>query len=59
MKVLLRYQKAIAAIITGAIGWGFVVVASPSSAITASEWMALAVAGATALGVYGVPNVAP
>lgn len=56
MSVLNRYQKAIAALVTGAIGWGAVVIASTPTEITASEWLALAVVVATALGVYSVPN---
>jgi hypothetical protein len=50
------YLKTIAALVTGALGWGAVVVASPSAAITATEWLAGGVALATALGVYLVPN---
>ena len=49
-------QKTVAAVVTGVIGWGFGVVASDPAPITATEWMFLAVAGATALGVYGVAN---
>lgn len=51
-----QYRKAITVFITGNIGWAYAVVASPSAAITASEWLALAVVNATALGVYAVPN---
>jgi hypothetical protein len=50
------YLKTIAALVTGALGWGAIVVASPSAAITATEWLAGGVALATALGVYLVPN---
>lgn len=50
------YQKTITAFVTGLIGWGFVVVSSDSGPITSSEWMGLAVAVATALGVYAVAN---
>jgi hypothetical protein len=56
VKKLAKYHKTVAALVTGVIGWGLFVVASPSGPVTASEWMALAVAGATALGVYAVPN---
>lgn len=56
MSGLARYQKMIAAFVTGAIGWGGVVVASAPKAITASEWLGLAVVAATALGVAAVPN---
>lgn len=52
-----RYQKAITAAVSGAIGWVGVVIASPSGPVTASEWLGLAVVGAVALGVYAVPNV--
>lgn len=51
-----KYTKTIAALVTGLIGWATLVVNSSSTAITASEWIVLATAGATALGVYGVTN---
>ncbi len=51
-----KYAKALAAIVTAVIGWGFIVVSSSPAHITASEWMGLAVAVATALGVYAIPN---
>lgn len=51
-----QYRKTITALAVGNIGWAGVVIASKPSAITAAEWLALAVANATALGVYGVPN---
>lgn len=51
-----QIQKSVTALTTGVIGWGFVVVASPSAPITASEWLGLAVVAATAAGVYAVPN---
>lgn len=54
-----RYQKALAALVAGVVGWAAVVVASPSGPVTSAEWLALAVAGATALGVYAVPNTPP
>lgn len=50
------YQKMITTLVTGLIGWGFVVVASPDAAVSAAEWLGLAVVGATGLGVYAVPN---
>ena len=51
------YQgKTITAIVTGVIGWVGVVVASTPAPISDSEWLALAVVLATALGVYAVPN---
>lgn len=58
MDNLPAYRKTVAALVTGVIGWAIVVVASEPSRITASEWIQLAVAGATALGVYGVTNEA-
>lgn len=53
---LSKYNKTIAAVVIGLLGWGGVVVASEPTAITASEWLAFGVALATALGVYQVPN---
>lgn len=54
-----QIQKAVTALVAGALGWGAVVIASPSGPVTASEWLALGVVGATALGVYAVPNTPP
>ena len=51
-----RYRKAIAAVVTGVIGWATAVVASAPAAITSTEWIMLATVLATALGVYGVAN---
>lgn len=56
MSELAKYNKTIAAIVIGAIGWASAVVTSAPSAITAGEWIALATAVATALGVYQVAN---
>jgi hypothetical protein len=53
---LAPYRKTVTALATGLLGWGAVVVTSDPSAITASEWLGLGVALATALGVYSVPN---
>lgn len=50
------YRKTVTALVVGLLGWGTVVVTSPADAITASEWLAMGVALATALGVYTVPN---
>lgn len=50
------YRKTITALAVGLIGWATVVVASPVTKITASEWIMFATALATALGVYSVPN---
>lgn len=52
-----KYNKTIVALFTGLIGWMTVVVSSPEASITASEWVTFAVAIATALGVYQIPNV--
>jgi hypothetical protein len=54
---LAPYQKAVAALVTAVLGWGAVVIASKPGPITSAEWLGLGVAAATALGVYGVPNV--
>lgn len=59
LAALSKYQKMLAALVTGAIGWGAVVVSSPSGPITSAEWLGLAVVVATALGVYAVPNANP
>lgn len=51
-----RARKTVAAVVTGVIGWGAAVVASPPAHVTASEWIVLATVVATALGVYTVRN---
>lgn len=53
---LTAYSKTITALVTGLLGWGAVVITSEANPVTASEWLALGVAVATALGVYAVPN---
>lgn len=53
---LAAYKKTVTALATGVIGWGLVVVTSAAAAITSGEWMMLAVAVATGLGVYAVRN---
>ncbi len=53
---LAPYRKTVAAVVTGLIGWATVVVVSEPTNITATEWLGLAIALATALGVYAVPN---
>ena len=53
---LAPYRKTITAVVVGLIGWATVVVTSEVVKITASEWLWLATALATALGVYTVPN---
>lgn len=51
-----KYLKTITALVTGLIGWVTLVVNSAPADITSSEWIVGAVALATALGVYTVPN---
>ncbi len=55
---LSKYQKAIAALVTGLLGWfGVVIASNPDHLhVTNPQWLALGVVVATALGVYGVPN---
>jgi len=53
---LAAYRKSITALITGLLGWGAVVIVSESTKITASEWLSLGIALATAAGVYQVKN---
>lgn len=53
------YYKTFAALLVGILGWAGVVIASEATHVTASEWLALGVALATALGVYSVPNEPP
>lgn len=55
---LAQYNKTIAALVTGLLGWGAVVITSVPAAVTASEWLSLGVALATALGVYTIANKA-
>jgi hypothetical protein len=55
--LLKNYMKTISALVLGAIGWATMVVNSEPTSITASEWVVLATAVATALGVYAVPNL--
>jgi hypothetical protein len=54
---LQNYLKTISAVVVGLIGWATLVVNSEPVDITASEWIVLATALATALGVYAVPNL--
>jgi hypothetical protein len=51
-----HYSKTITALVAGVLGWAAVVITSDAAKITASEWLALGTAAATALGVYAVPN---
>lgn len=56
-----KYAKAITALVTAILGWFAVVIASSPNTwhVTNSQWLGLAVAVATALGVYGMPNTTP
>lgn len=56
MNNLPAYRKTIAAVIIGVIGWATAVIASPETAITATEWLALATVAAMSAGVYAAPN---
>lgn len=51
-----KYNKTIAALVTGLIGWSSVVIVSEATKISAPEWVMFATVVATALGVYTVPN---
>ncbi len=50
------YRKVIAAVVTAALGWSAIVIASDPAAITATEWQMGATMLAVALGVYFAPN---
>ena len=50
------YAKTVAALVVGLLGWGAAVITSEPGAITAAEWLALGTVGATAIGVYAIPN---
>jgi hypothetical protein len=56
MEALNPYKKTVAAIVIGVIGWATAVVTSDRATISAGEWIMLATAIATALGVYSVTN---
>lgn len=51
-----KYNKTVAAVVTGLIGWAASVVTSNVAHITAGEWVQFATVLATALGVYSVSN---
>ena len=53
---LAPYRKTVAAVVTGLLGWGTVVITSEPVAIIASEWLMLGTVLATSLGVYQIPN---
>jgi hypothetical protein len=54
-----KVQKTLTAAITGLLGWfGQVIAANPNHfTVSNSQWLALGVVAAVALGVYAVPNV--
>lgn len=60
MRTLVKFwreaRKTVASLVGGTITWGYMVVASDQTSITAQEWLGLAVVVATALGVYQVTN---
>ena len=49
-------RKTVVALVGALIAWGWVVVDSDATSISAHEWMLLAVGAATAVGVYKVTN---
>ena len=53
---LAPYRKTVTAVVVSAIGWAGVVITSPVAQVTAAEWLGLATAVATTLGVYAIPN---
>jgi hypothetical protein len=55
MKVLASVRKTVAAVLGAGGVWCAAVLPLPGP-ITASEWVALGIALASALGVYAVPN---
>lgn len=57
MSSLSRYRKTIVAVIGAAVTW--LVAAFADEVVDTQEWVALAVAVATAAGVYATPNDAP
>lgn len=53
-----QVRKALTALVSGVIAWAYIVIGSAPLAITAHEWVGLAVVVAGALGVYTVTNAA-
>ncbi len=51
-----KYGKTIVALVGAGITWAGIVIHSPASAITATEWLTGAALLATSIGVYGVSN---
>lgn len=56
MNKLAPYNKTIAALVIGVLGWASSVVTSNPAHVTAGEWVQLGTAIATAFGVYSVSN---
>ena len=54
--VLKPYAKTVTAVVGACIAFAALVVTSAPAAISSSEWLSGAIALATALGVYAVPN---
>ena len=52
---LATYRKTIVALVGGVLAWGQVAYV-PDGSLSRDEWYGLAVALATALGVYGITN---
>lgn len=52
-------KKSVASFVGGTITWGYMVVASDQAAITAQEWLGLAVVAASSFGVYRITNTSP
>lgn len=51
-----KYRKSITAIVGAGIAFATLVITSPQSAISASEWLSGGIGLATAVGVYGIAN---
>ncbi len=56
MKKISDAKKAVAAALTGALGWATAVVTSAPDAITASEWVTLATVAVSSFLVWLLPN---
>ncbi len=56
MGKLKGYKKTIAAVVGAVISWSQLVIGSSDTAITANEWLVLAIGLATAFGVYQLAN---
>ncbi len=56
---LSRYQKAVAAALTGIVGWSTFVVQSAERAISSPEWLLLGGVAVQTFFVYATPNDPP